>query len=97
MNRLRKEGQRVYLAPKTLGASGICWKYPGATVVEDTPAGRIEVLVLVDGESEPRRISTANVLTRRPKPVEPKPPALGVGPAPKPLDLPDGMQEVPLW
>lgn len=81
-----REGQHVWLTPRTLGASAICWKEPRATVRRVTNPW---VTVAVDGQEH--RVHIDNV--RRSEP-EYRPPAPRR--APKPVVMPEGYEEVPL-
>jgi hypothetical protein len=85
-------GELVYLVPRTLGCPSICWKRPRVEVV-DNPAGPY-VTVRVEGEETTRAIYIDNLAKRLPTPSEPK---LTMGRPAKPLVMPEGMEEVPLW
>lgn len=78
----------VYLVPRTLGAQGVTYQQPRCEVIR-----RDGVYVVVrDTNGVEHTVHQNNV--RR---TQPQPPKQRASKPPKPLDLPDGWEEVPLW
>jgi hypothetical protein len=79
----------VYLTPRTLGAPGITYQQPRCVIV------RIDAhyaTVRLDDGAE-HTVHLNNVRRTQPQPPKPRQASKPT----KPLDLPAGMEEVPLW
>lgn len=87
--------ERVWLVPKTLGASTVCWKQPEATILGRGPEPETYRVRLVVGEAE--HVVRAENLRRSPPQKAKDRPRRPRKVAAKELALGPGEEEIPLW